>query len=263
MNAGDPSNRPSRPSRLTTRGWWRPAAELTGLVIGVMLFSWLHNLAGTDVAAATSNAQALQSVEGSLHLNIELAANHWLAKHLLLVHLAVLYYRLYYLPLVGVLLWLLFRHTEVYPTVRRILMVMAALALLAFWLVPMSPPRFALTGIVDIVAQHDIVGGGASRDLTMGQNHFSAMPSLHVGWSALCAYAAGLVLRGKHPRLALLVWLFPIVMVAVVLATGNHYVLDVAASLALLAISIAAAAAWDRCRRARRVSSQAQTAPAD
>lgn len=261
MNAGDPSNRLSRLLGPVGRGWCRLAAELAGLVVGLVLFSRLHNLAGTDVTSATANAQALQSLERSLHLDIEVAANHWLAEHPVLMQAAVLYYRLYYLPLVGVLLWVLFRHAEVYPTLRRTLMVMAPLALLVFWLVPMSPPRFALAGIVDIVAEHDLVGDGASRDLTNGQNHFSAMPSLHVGWSALCAYAAWLALRGKHPRLALLAWLFPVVMVAVVITTGNHYVLDVAGSAVLLTISNAAAAAWDRCRRARRVRSQTQTPP--
>ncbi|MEP6562181.1 MAG: phosphatase PAP2 family protein [Nakamurella sp.] len=125
----------------------------------------------------------------------------------------------------------------------------------------MSPPRFALTGIIDIVAQHDVVAGDASRDLANGQNHFSAMPSLHVGWSALCAYAAWLALRGERPRLAPLVWLFPAVMVAVVIANGNHHVLDVAGSAVLLTISIIAAICWDRYRSARPSGSKTQSPP--
>jgi PAP2 superfamily len=220
--------------------------------VGFVLFSWLHNLAGTDVATATANAQTLQSVERSLNLDVEVAANRWLAGHPVLIPAAVLYYRLYYLPLVGVLLWVLFRHTEVYRTLRRTLMVMALMALLAFWLVPMSPPRFDLAGVVDIVAAHDPVAGGASRDLTNGQNHFSAMPSLHVGLSAFSSYAAWLALRGRHPRLVLLAWQFPIIMIAVVITTGNHYVLDVAGSVVLLTISIASAASWDRCSQPGR-----------
>jgi len=167
---------------------------------------------------------------------------------------AVLVYRLYYLPLAAVLLWLLFLRPEIYRVVRRILTVMAPLALLIFWLVPMSPPRFALPGIVDLVAQHDLFGSTASVDMANGQNHLSAMPSLHVGWSALCAYAAWLALRGGHPRSAWLVWLFPATMVAVVITTGNHYVLDVAGSAVLLVVSIGAIRAWERiCRR--RISS--------
>jgi membrane-associated phospholipid phosphatase len=72
------------------------------------------------------------------------------------------------------------------------------------------------------------------------------MPSLHVGWSLLCAYAAWSALRPSHPRLALLSWIFPLVMAVDVLVTGNHYVLDVAGSIALLAVSIAAASVWGR-----------------
>ena len=245
---------------LARRGWRRPVAELAGVIVAVGLFSWLHNMAGKDVSAATANAGEVQSVERSLHLDIEVAANQWLVGHPVLIQPAVLFYRLYYVPLLGVLLWVLLGKVEVYPTIRRTLVVMAPLALLVFWLVPMSPPRFALAGIVDVVAEHEVFVGGASRDLTNGQNHFSAMPSLHVGWSALCAYAVWLSLRGQHPRLALLIWLFPLVMVAVVITTGNHYVLDVAGSVVLLTISIAAATAWDRCR-ARRVGSQAPVPP--
>ncbi|MDN5797321.1 MAG: phosphatase PAP2 family protein [Intrasporangium sp.] len=225
-------------------------AELAGLVFGVVLFARLHNLAGTDIASATANAHALQSVERSLHLDVEAAANDWLAGQPVLVQVGVLYYRLYYLPLAGVALWVLFRHPEVYRTVRRVLM--ALLALLAFWLVPMSPPRFAAAGIVDVVAEHDLLGSTASRDLSNGQNHFSAMPSLHVAWSAVCAYAAWLALQDRYPRLAWLAWLFPAGMVAVVISTGNHYVLDVAGSAFLLITSIVAVRRWERFRRSPR-----------
>ena len=151
----------------------------------------------------------------------------------------------------GVLLWLLLRNADVYRTTRTVLLVMAALALLIFWVLPVSPPRFALPGVIDIVAEHDPIAGAASRAVSNGQNHLSAFPSLHVGWSALCAYAAWSAIHPKHPRLALLAWLFPLVMVGVVITTGNHYVLDVAGSVALLAVSIAVAAAWDRYRQRR------------
>jgi hypothetical protein len=239
---------------LPWRRWRRPAIELAGLVAGVALFSWLHNLAGTDVGLATANAHALQSAERALGLDVEVAANHWLSGSSSLTLAAVWYYRLYYLPLAGVLLWMIFRHPGAYRGVRDTLIVMAALALLLFWLFPVSPPRFALPGIIDVVAEHDVIGGAASRDLTNGQNHFSAFPSLHVGWSALSAYAAWSVWRDRHPRLALLAWLFPAGMVAVVITTGNHYVLDVAGSALLLAIAIAVATAGRRFRR-RRVPS--------
>jgi hypothetical protein len=67
-----------------------------------------------------------------------------------------------------------------------------------------------------------------------------------VGWSLWCAYGVWSALRVAHPRLALLSWIFPLLMAADVLATGNHYVLDVAGSIVLLAVSIVAASMWGR-----------------
>jgi len=231
-------------------GWRRSVVRLVVVLLGLALYSWLHNLAGTDVAAATANAQTLQSVERSLNLNIELSANQWLAGNPVLSQAAALYYRLYYLPLAAVLLWVVFFRDDVFLTLARTLIVMAPLALLVFWLLPMSPPRFALPGIVDVVAEYDLFGRGSSRDLSNGKNHFSAMPSLHVGWSTLCAYIAWLAARDTRPRLAPLAWLFPAVMVAVVITTGNHYVLDVVGSAVLLTISITVATIWG-ARRSR------------
>ncbi len=157
----------------------------------------------------------------------------------------VLFYRLYYVPLIGVLVWIFLRHTEVYLHVRRTFVAMTGLALLVFWVLPMSPPRFALVGVVDIIAERDILAGQPSRDMDSGANHFSAMPSLHVGWSAWCAYAAWSAMRESHPRTAVLAWLFPLIMIADVLTTGNHYVLDVAGSAVLLLAAIAVATGWD------------------
>jgi hypothetical protein len=220
--------------------------EVAGLVLAFLVFTALHAAAGGDVASATAHALALQSLERALHLDVELTANRWLAGHPSLIQPAVYYYRLYYAVVVGVLIWVFVRHSDTYRKVRRVLLTMTALVLPVFWALPMSPPRFALPGVVDIIAEHDIVAGDASRDLGNGQNHYSAMPSLHVGWSAWCAYAVWSALRASHPRLALLAWAFPLGMAADVLITGNHYVLDIAGSTVLLLGSIAVASLCGR-----------------
>lgn len=77
------------------RGWRRVVVEVT-LIAGVLLvFTRLRAATGTDVAAATSNAFTVQSLERGLHLNVELVMNRWLTEHDVLIHLAVLLYRLY------------------------------------------------------------------------------------------------------------------------------------------------------------------------
>jgi PAP2 superfamily len=219
--------------------------ELIFLVLWFLLFTRFDAAVGHDLAAANAHALALQSVERAMHIDIERSANGWLAGNPVLGHLAVYLYRLYYVVVAGVLLWVFIRHADVYRKVRRTMAAMMVLVLPVYWAVPMSPPRLALPGAVDIVARYDILDR-AGRQSWTSPSHYTAMPSLHVGWSLWCAYAVWSALRGTHPRLALLSWSFPLLMAADVLGTGNHYVLDIAGSIALLAVSIVAASIWGR-----------------
>ncbi len=222
--------------------------ELIGLLLWFLLFTRLDAAVGKDLAAATANALALQSTEHAVHIDIERSANGWLAGNPVLSQLAVYLYRLYYAVIAGVLLWVFIRHADVYRKVRRTMVAMMVLVLPVYWAVPMSPPRFALPGAVDIVARYDIL----DLESWTKPSHYTAMPSMHVGWSLWCAYAVWSALRGTHPRLALLSWIFPLLMVADVLGTGNHYVLDIAGSITLLAVSIVAASMWGRLAARRR-----------
>jgi hypothetical protein len=133
------------------------------------------------------------------------------------------------------------------------------LVLPVYWGYPLSPPRFALPGVVDLVAAHDPLGSSGGH----GANTLSAMPSMHVAVSAWCAWAVWSTLRTSHPRLALLPWLFPVAMTAVVLTTGNHYVLDVVGSAVLLVASVAAARLWGQRvdRRLDLIAAGAATPP--
>ena len=224
--------------------------ELVLLLLWFLVFTRLAAAAGKDLAAANANALALRSMEHAVHVDIERSANGWLAGNPVLGHLAVYLYRLYYAVVAGVLLWVFIRHADVYRKVRRTMVAMTVLVLPVYWAAPMSPPRLALPGVVDVVARYDILDR-ASRESWTSPGHYTAMPSLHVGWALWCAYAVWSALRGTHPRLALLSWLFPLLMAADVLDTGNHYVLDIAGSIALLAVAIVAASTWD-CLVARR-----------
>lgn len=214
--------------------------ELVFLVLWFVLFARLTALLGTDVVAANAAASAVQSAEHAVHIDIELSANRWLAANPVIAQLAVYVYRLYYVAVAGVLLWVFFRHAEVYRKVRRTMVAMMVLVLPVYWAVPLSPPRLAMAGAVDIVARYDIF----PQESWSNPSHFTAMPSMHVGWSLWCAYAVWSALRGT--RWALVPWAFPLLMVAVVISTANHYVSDVVGSVVLLTAAIAAAWVWGR-----------------
>jgi hypothetical protein len=211
-------------------------AELLILGVTVLLFARVHASVGLDGSVATANARHLQSLERALRLDVEVTANHWLVARPGLAVAAAYFYRLYYAALVGVLAWAWLRHPDTYVKARRTLLAMAVIALLVYWAVPMSPPRFSLPGVVDVVTQHDILGGRAQQ--AGGAGTYSAMPSMHVGWSALCAYTAWIALRPTRPYLTWTAWLFPALMTVVVIGTGNHYVLDVVGSALLLTVCV-------------------------
>ena len=232
----------------------RALLEVLGLLLWAAVFLRLHDAVGGDVAAAGARAHALQSAERALHLDVERAANAWLVAHPLLAELSALFYRSYYAVVLGVLAWTFLRHPDDYLRARRVLVAMTVLVLPVFWAWPVSPPRFALPGVVDVVAAHDVVASDWA-DPDSSRNLHSAMPSLHVGWSLWCAWAASTALRGSHPRLVLLPWAFPLVMAAVVLATGNHYVLDLVGSAALVVVAVVTASWWGRSVERRRAAS--------
>ena len=223
------------------------AVEALLLVAVLVVFERLHAVVATDVDIATANAGALQGVERALHLDVELDLNRWLVARPWLMTPAVLVYRLYYVVLLGVVVWLFLRHADVYRHVRRTFVAICGLALLVYWAVPMSPPRFALGGVVDVVAENDLFGSHAFATASS----YTAMPSVHVAWSAWAAYAAWCALRDRHPRAALAVWSFPALMVAVVFTTGNHYVLDVVGSVLVVAVAIELAELWGRAAARR------------
>lgn len=239
---------PAQPGRSTGRP--RVLVELAVVLGAFVVFTWVHAHVARDVAAATAHALALQDLERTLGIDVALATNRWLVAQPTWVEVAAVYvYRSYYLVLLGVLVWVFVRHPEVYLRARRTLLAMMLLVLPVYWAVPMSPPRFALGGVVDVVARHDPFGDASVQREGMS---YTAMPSMHVGFSAWCAYAVWLALRPSHPRAAWAAWLLPLAMTGVVLTTGNHYVLDVVGTAVLLAASIGAATLWGRAVDRRR-----------
>ncbi len=138
--------------------------------------------------------------------------------------------------LVAVLVWLGFWHRAQYRVLRTWMLLSLAIASVLYWLVPTAPPR--LVPGLDIgdtvgLAAHDT---GSFAGIKF--NPYAAMPSMHVGWTLLIAIVAVRVCRHRVAKVA---WaLYPVAMVATVVATGNHYFVDaiVGAAVALVAVAL-------------------------
>lgn len=241
-----------RPSRaagaIPARTQYRPVVlvEIVLLLAGYLGFSLVQAHLGQTHREAMANADRLIGVERALHLDIEVSANHLLIGHEWLVDVTGYFYGgcLIVPPLV--LIWLYLRRPRPYAFLRRALVTSTVLSLPLFWLFAVAPPRFAMSGITDYIALHDILDGATSRDSgTSSANLYAAMPSLHVAWAFWCAFAIWVAFRRNHSRLALLAWAYPLLTAFDVIVTGNHYLLDVLGGVALALTGIALSAAWE------------------
>jgi membrane-associated phospholipid phosphatase len=115
---------------------------------------------------------------------------------------------------------------------------------------PVAPPRLFDLCLVDTVTE----SSEAYRYLQPPAfvNQYAAMPSLHAGWDLL----VGLAIVGAAGTIGLrmLGVLMPVLMMWAVVATANHYVLDVVAGVALALIGHAAALHLERQRSKNRAA---------
>jgi PAP2 superfamily len=187
--------------------------------------------------AAVDHARSIVGVERASGLNAELKLNRTFAHHAWLGAFSAYYYDAAHLLIVGlVLLWLYAKRPSIYLHWRRILVLASMLASVIFWVYPVAPPRLALSGAADVVAQHSVFGShtGSNGGFV---NADAAMPSMHVGWAvwAAAAVAAGVT----WSRWSRLVWLHPILTALVVVGTANHFLLDALAGTAIMLVAIA------------------------
>jgi hypothetical protein len=184
--------------------------------------------------AAPRNARAIVALERRLGLHVEPRLQRALLGHPRAVAVANASYVTLNVGLtVGWLALLFVRRDVRFHRLRRAWAIATLGAQPAYLLLPTAPPR-GLDGFVDTIRESGI-------DLDHGvvarlYNPIAAMPSIHVAYAvvigaAVSQTAQSRVVRWSGPAYAPLV-------AGVVLATGNHFVLDVAAGALLGAASL-------------------------
>ncbi|HZC70594.1 MAG TPA: phosphatase PAP2 family protein [Jatrophihabitans sp.] len=210
--------------------WW---VEVGAVLAFYFAYEATRALAPATPAQARSNADEVLSVEHVVHLSPERGLNRALATLSWLSTAAGYYYlTLHFAVTVVVLALLYLGRPQMYARARSSLVVASFAALLAFWFVPVAPPRLAEHGIVDVVVRQNVYGmARAQRGHSPLENVYAAMPSLHVGWALWVALVAQRAFRGPWRHLG---WAYPAVTTLVVFSTGNHYLLDALAGAALV-----------------------------
>lgn len=149
--------------------------------------------------------------------------------------LGLAYVLLHFAGTTAALVWLHRRHPDRFPMVRTTVVAATALALIGYVLYPAAPPRLADLGFSDTVTTH--AGLNLSSDLLGAlYNPFAAVPSLHFGYALIVGVALATLASRRWVRVA--GGLYPVAMLLVIVATGNHFVFDAALG------AIVVAAGW-------------------
>ncbi len=174
---------------------------------------------------ADENGRRLLHVERALHLDWEGALQSPVLAHRWLTTLVNWDYIWGFWPvLAGTAVLLYARHRDEYALLRNSVFVSGLIGFAFFALLPVAPPRLVDPQLTDTIRR----GAGWYRTMQpLGlTNRYAAMPSLHFGWSLLVGYA---VWQAGRRRAAYVFAVFiPAAMAFSVVATANHYVLDVA-----------------------------------
>ena len=117
------------------------------------------------------------------------------------------------------------RHDR-YVLLRNAMFISGLIGFLFFAGVPMAPPRMADPGVVDTVTEYS--DGYRALQPPALTNKYAAFPSLHAGWNLLL----GIVLfqATTHRAVRAFAVAMPAVMAFAVVASANHFVLDVVAA---------------------------------
>jgi PAP2 superfamily len=220
------------PARRTR--WWVEA-----LAIGWLLWVYdaINNLAPLRLSTALAHSRSILSLEQSLGIDPEHALDRWLAgQHTLGVLLSDYYDNAHFIVTLSLLGWLWWRRADLYRPLRNALLLVNLLAFVVFWLYPVAPPRM-LPGFTDVVAATHAFGSWHTGALASQANELAAMPSLHIAWALWCTVALWRLSRRVWVRLAAA--LYPCLTAAAVLATGNHFVLDMVGGVIDIAVALA------------------------
>jgi membrane-associated phospholipid phosphatase len=238
-----------RAGRLLPHGWGDFLFQLALWFGFILAYQVARGLADRGPLEAFENGRFVIDAERSLHTLVEADLQRVVIESggPLLAAVNWTYWLAQFVVLGLALLWIYVRHNEVFPRVRNWVLGTNMVALIGYVLLPTAPPRFfPEEGFVDTLAQSGAVNHG-SGFIELAANPYAAMPSIHAADALIIGFAMAMLVRARWARAAWTLW--PSWVWFTVMATGNHFWLDVAAGVGVAALA-ATMLAWIEGREA-------------
>jgi hypothetical protein len=183
-------------------------------------------------AQAFANANRIMSLERVLGFAWEQSLQRaFLALPDVVAALNIFYFVGHFLFTGIFFVWLYRRSRDGFTGFRDGFLAATALAVVIHWLYPTAPPRLAGVGLEDTLLMLSGIDIGSQTSSALS-NPVAAVPSLHA------AYALGVgigMMRFARSHLVRLAGaLYPPLVVLTIVVTGNHFLLDAVAGMAVL-----------------------------
>jgi PAP2 superfamily protein len=236
------------PRRILPRGWLDLLWQLS-LWFGFLLaYQVARGIADRHPAKAFENALTVIDIEQRGNALIELDLQRWIHSSELLTTLTSWTYWMSQFTVVGLtLLWVYLRRNDAFLRFRNTIMLANVMGLVGYALLPTAPPRmFPGFGFVDTLNKFGTVNHGSGL-VELASNPYAAMPSLHAADALVVGVVLATVVRRRIFKALWLLW--PAWVWFTVMATANHFWLDIVAGVAVA--GVAAAVVYGRSLRAR------------
>jgi hypothetical protein len=217
--------------------WALEALLLGGLYLAGEL---MRGVARGGEARAEGHAATIVRLERWLHMFDEASIQHAVG-HIggLPTFLGYAYVSLHLAGTVAVLVWVYRRHHTAYAGLRNTLAVASGLAVAGYALFPAAPPRLSGIGVEDTVSTSTVVDLHSTLVSSL-YNPYAAVPSVHIVFSVIVGVTVARLARRPLWRLAGLA--YPVFVLFVIVATGNHFFFDAAAGAAVAGLALTATA---------------------
>ena len=217
----------------------RYVTELLLLIAGYLFYTGIKHLFIQDLEdIAFENARTIINLEAAFQGFWEQAIQEWLLRnHSYVVVFFNWVYTLGFFPvLIPAAVILFIKRYPTYVYYRNVFLISYAMTWLMYLGFPVAPPRMMSEyGFVDTI---ELLGPALynSSEAIDYYNQFSAMPSMHFGWTLLFGI---LFIRSSNRSLKVFGFVYPALSLASIVVTGNHYFLDAAVGGAIILASFA------------------------
>ena len=201
-------------------------------------YAAVRSLADRNPSKAFSNGLWIVDFEQrTTHQLFELTAQRLAdSSHLLLTAAAWTYWNSEFTVIGLALLWVYLRRHETFARLRNTVLLANVLGLVGYALLPTAPPRmFPSFGFADALDSMSGISHGSGLIDAMA-NPYAAMPSLHAADSLIVGLVLASIVRNRVGKVLWLLW--PVWVWFCVMATANHFWLDIVGGVFVAIVSL-------------------------